>query len=315
MADLTTGMPNIFTMPSNGNNNDMGMGAITPLILGAALFGGKGGLFGNNNGDAAAAAAVAHGATVNEVQGIVNGINTIQDIGAVRREIADVNKEVWKAEGDLQTAITASTGSLANDVLQSQIASMQGQANIINAIDSHANDISSQVAANAALNSTQFAATAAASAAQFAVTNAAVASAASAAAVASKDAVIDGLRNTQIITATVVADGNVTRAAIADLKDSLPNARELDLQRQVGVLQGEVFKSQTLDGVRSGNIEVTTNVNQNNLQQQQQQQFQYQNGVLAQILAHSITQTATASNMNILGTQAGIAQTPVNVAR
>jgi hypothetical protein len=67
--------------------------------------------------------------------------------------------------------------------------------------------------------------------------------------------------------------------------------------------------------VRSGNVEVTTNVNQNNLQQQQQQQFQYQNGVLAQILAHSITQSATAANMNILGTQTGITQTPVNVAR
>ena len=63
--------PNIFTMPQT-NGNDMGMGAITPLILGAALFGGRGGLFGNN-GDAAAAAAVVHGATVNEVQGIVNG--------------------------------------------------------------------------------------------------------------------------------------------------------------------------------------------------------------------------------------------------
>ncbi len=315
MADMTTGMPNIFTMPSTGSGNDMGMGAITPLILGAALFGGRGGLFGGNNGDAAAAAAVAHGATVNEVQGIVNGINTIQDIGSVRREIGDVKQEIWKAEGDVQNAVTASTGAIGNQILQAQIASMQGQANLVNAIDSHANDISTQVAATAALTSTQFAATAAASAAQFAVTNAAIAGAASAAAVASKDAVIDGLRNTQIITATVVADGNVTRAAIADLKDSLPNARELDLQRQVGVLQGEVFKSQTLDGVRSGNVEVTTNVNQNNLQQQQQQQFQYQNGVLAQILAHSITQTATASNMNILGTQAGIAQTPVNVAR
>lgn len=303
MADMTS--PNIFTMPSNGGNNGFDMGAITPLILGAALFGGgRGGLFGGNNGDAAAAAAVAHGATVNEVQGIVNGINTIQDIGAVRREIADVNQEVWKAEGDIQNAVTASTGTIGNQILQSQISSMQGQANIINAIDSHSNDISTQIQAQtSSLNS------------QFATTNAAIAAGTAASALASKDAVIDGLRNTQIITATVVADGNVTRAAIADLKDSLPNARELDLQRQVGVLQGEVFKSQTLDGVRSGNVDVVTTVNQNNNQQQQQQQFQYQNGVLAQILAHSITQSATAANMNILGTQTGITQTPVNVAR
>lgn len=34
------------------------MGVITPLILGAALFGGRGGLFGNNGGDGAAAALI-----------------------------------------------------------------------------------------------------------------------------------------------------------------------------------------------------------------------------------------------------------------
>lgn len=302
MADMT--VPNIFTVPQTGNGNDMGMGAITPLILGAALFGGRGGLFGNNNDGAAAAAVATRGATVDEVQGIVNGINTIQDIGSVRREIGGLSKEVWQAEGDLQAAVSASGTAIQNQVSQTQIAQMQGQANIINAIDSHANDLSTQIAAYANTTNTQFAAT-----------NAAIAAAAAAAALAAKDGVIDGLRNTQVITSTIVADGNVTRAAIADLKDSLPNSRELDLQRQVGVLQGEVFKAQTLDGVRSGNVEVITNVNQNNLQQQQQQQFQYQNGVLAQILAHSINQTATAGNMNILGTQAGITQTPVNVAR
>lgn len=303
MADMTS--PNIFTMPSN-QTDGYGLGAITPLILGAALFGGRNGLFGNGNAgvDAAAAAAATRGATVDEVQGIVNGINTIQDIGSVRREIGGLSKEVWQAEGDLQAAVTSSAGATQNQILQSQIASMQGQANIINSIDSHTNDLGNQL--NAQTNALN---------AQFAVTNAQIAAGTAAAALAAKDAVIDGLRNTQIITANTDANTTKVLAAIGDLKDSLPNARELDLQRQVGVLQGEVFKAQTLDGVRAGNVEVITNVNQNNLQQQQQQQFQYQNGLLTQILAHSINQTATAGNMNILGTQAGITQTPVNVNR
>jgi hypothetical protein len=61
MADMTT-TPNLFVTPQSSNNDMFGMGGITPLILGAALFGGRGGLFGNNNGDGAAAAAVERGA-------------------------------------------------------------------------------------------------------------------------------------------------------------------------------------------------------------------------------------------------------------
>jgi hypothetical protein len=297
MADMTT--PNIFTMPQAGGN-DMGMGAITPLILGAALFGGKGGLFGNNGGDGAAAAAAVHGATVNEVQGIVNGINTIQDIGAVRREIGEVQREIWKAEGDVQNAITASNGQVTNQILQAQIASMQGQASIISAVDSHANDISGDISAFANVSNTQFA-----------VTNAAIANAAAAASLAAKDGEIAGLRNTQIITASISADGNLTRAAIADLKDQLPNARELQLQREVGVLEVQLSRQLAAENVRSGNVDVITNVNQTSVQQQQQTQIQ---GILAAVQSLSHNQNAMATNLNIGGSQRGVNQTPTNVA-
>lgn len=297
MADMTT--PNIFTMPQAGGN-DMGMGAITPLILGAALFGGKGGLFGNNGGDGAAAAAAVHGATVNEVQGIVNGINTIQDIGAVRREIGEVQREIWKAEGDVQNAITASNGQVTNQILQAQVASMQGQASIISAVDSHANDISGDISAFANVSNTQFA-----------VTNAAIANAAAAASLAAKDGEIAGLRNTQIITASISADGNLTRAAIADLKDQLPNARELQLQREVGVLEVQLSRQLAAENVRSGNVDVITNVNQTSVQQQQQTQIQ---GILAAVQSLSHNQNAMATNLNIGGSQRGVNQTPTNVA-
>jgi hypothetical protein len=281
MADMTT--PNIFT-----SGNDMGMGAITPLILGAALFGGRGGLFGNNNDGAAAAALGAHAATTNEVQGIVNGINTIQDIGATRRDIAGVSKEVWQAEGNLQAAVTAGNSAIQNQVLQSQISSMQGQSNIINSIDSHTAQLEiGQAATNAAL------------AAGFAAT-----------ALAAKDAVIDGLRNTQIITAN--SDGNTkdVLAAIANLKDTLPNSRELELQRQVGVLQGELFNSTTQGAIRASTVEVNQTVNQNNLQNQQQQQMQSIVGVLNGLVGE--LQRNTQQTIAIGSTLTGNAQTSTN---
>lgn len=287
MADMTT--PNIFTMPQTGGNNDMGMGAITPLILGAALFGGRGGLFGNNNdGAAVAAAAVERGATVAEVQGIVNGITAMQDIGSARREIGKVEKEIWQAEGDLQAAVTASGSAVQNQVLQSQIASMQGQSNIINSIDSHTAQLEAgQAATNAAL------------AAGFAAT-----------ALASKDAVIDGLRNTQIITANADNNTKDVLAAIANLKDTLPNSRELELQRQVGVLQGELFNSTTQGAIRASTIEVNQTVNQNNLQQQQQQQMQGIIGVLNGLVGE--LQRNTQQTIAIGSTLTGNAQTATN---
>lgn len=298
MADMTT--PNIFTMPQT-NGNDMGMGAITPLILGAALFGGRGGLFGNNNGEAAvAAAAVERGATVSEVQGIINGTNTSQDIGSVRREIGEVQREIWKAEGDLQTAITASNGTVTNQILQAQIASMQGQAAIMASVDMHAADIEGSIANSLAATN-----------AAFAVTNASIAAGTAAAALAAKDGEISALRNTQLITASISADGSLTRAAIADLKDSLPNARELQLQREVGVLEVQLSRQLASEAVRSGNVDVITNVNQTAVQTQQQQQIQ---GILSAVQALGHNQNAMATNLNIGGSQRGVNQAPTNVA-
>ncbi len=289
-----TTTPNIFT-----TGNDMGMGAITPLILGAALFGGRGGLFGNNNDGAAAAAVATRGATTEEVQGIVNGINTIQDIGSARREIGKVEKEIWQAEGNLQAAVTAGNAAIQNQVLQSQISSMQGQANLINSIDSHTAQIEAAIS-NANNNTNQ----------QFAASNAAVAAGFSATALAAKDAVIDGLRNTQIITANADNNTKDVLAAIANLKDTLPNSRELELQRQVGVLQGELFNSTTQGAIRASTVEVNQTVNQNNLQNQQQQQMQGILGVLNGLVGE--LQRNTQQTIAIGSTLTGNAQTATN---
>jgi phage terminase small subunit len=212
----------------------------------------------------------------------------MQDIGSARREIGKVEKEIWQAEGDLQAAVTASGSAVQNQVLQSQIASMQGQSNIINSIDSHTAQLEiGQAATNAAL------------AAGFAAT-----------ALAAKDAVIDGLRNTQIITANADNNTKDVLAAIANLKDTLPNSRELELQRQVGVLQGELFNSTTQGAIKASTVEVNQTVNQNNLQNQQQQQMQGIIGVLNGLVGE--LQRNTQQTIAIGSTLTGNAQTATN---
>jgi phage terminase small subunit len=188
----------------------------------------------------------------------------------------------------VQNAITASNGSITNQILQAQIASMQGQSNIINSIDSHTAQLEAgQAATNAAL------------AAGFAAT-----------ALAAKDAVIDGLRNTQIITANADNNTKDVLAAIANLKDTLPNSRELELQRQVGVLQGELFNSTTQGAIKASTVEVNQTVNQNNLQTQQQQQMQGIISVLNGLVGE--LQRNTQQTIAIGSTLTGNAQTATN---
>lgn len=284
--------PNIFT-----GGGSTGMEGLTPLILGAALFGGRGGLFGNNN-DAAAGAVTA--ATVNQaahdaasmVIATQNQAQAIQDINRVAVDVKDT-------QAALQHDIAAGAASINNNVLQGQIAAMQGQANIINSVDSHANDISNELGRMAGTLTGQFAAV-----------NAAIAATGAASALASKDAVIEGLRNTQIITANTDANTSKVLQSISDLKESLPSARELNLQREVGVLQATLMEEKLGNVTKSGNVEVTNNINQNTTMNNLQTQIGQLVNVVGQLANH---QTAMASNLNILGVQRGINQTPVNV--
>jgi hypothetical protein len=290
MADATT-MPNIFTMPQG--NDSFNMGAITPLILGAALFGGRG-LFGNNgNAEGVTVAAVndAAQAAAQQVLAAQNQAQTMQDVNRIPISVKE-------SQADIQHDVSAGFASTNNNILQGQIASMQGQANIINSIDSHTNDIT-----NSLERQTQ------GIAAQFANTNAAIAATGAAAALAAKDAQISGLQNTAAILQAINADGDKTREVINANYISDLQGRLTDAKNQVTELSMEGRSAQR---ARDLEVNVTQNVNQNQMQMQQQQQSIYTNSLLVQLLA---AQNATAGNMNILGTQGAINQTPVNVGR
>lgn len=292
MAD-TTGMPNIFTMPQG--SSDFNMGAITPLILGAALFGGRG-LFGNNAvaGAEGVTVATVNQAAQNAAQQVLMAQNQAQAIQDINRVAVDVKD----TQAALQHDVAAGAAAINNNVLQGQIASMQGQANIINSIDSHTNDIT-----NSMERQTQ------GIAGQFAATNAAIQASAAAGALAAKDAQIAGLQNTAAILQAINADGDKTREVINANYISDLQGRLSDAKNQVTELSMEGRASQR---ARELEVNVTQNVNQNQMQMQQQQQAIYTNSLLVQLLA---AQNAQANNMNILGTQTGITQTPVNVGR
>jgi len=310
MADLPA---NIFTAPQGGmdagllalanqnkGNDNSGVNSIMP-IAGLALL--MRTMFPVTDPALAANAALNHnqGATVNEVQGIVNGINTIQDIGAVRREVSEVSKEVWQAEAAIQRDIAATAAASAAAALNAQIANLQGQGLLAASIAENryvmANEVHESAAdtiANANMNAANSLASMNMLAAALNQGNASLAA-----------SIADAKYDTTI---TVMNDGDKTRTAIAALAASLPNARELDLQRQLAVAQDLAFESRLNHRVDSGNVTVTTNVNQAQAQQQQQQQ------VLREIdnLRREM-QVNTQSTIAIGSTLTGNAQTATNV--
>jgi len=93
-------------------------------------------------------------------------------------------------------------------------------------------------------------------------------------------------------------DGDKTRAAIANLAERLPSARELDLERQLGVAQAANRDATVLGAVRQGNVDVVNNINVNQQQQQQQQIITGLTGQLQQLLAE---QRITQGILNIGG--------------
>jgi hypothetical protein len=111
-------------------------------------------------------------------------------------------------------------------------------------------------------------------------------------------------------TTALMNDGDKTRAAIAALADRIPSARELDLERQLGVAQANNRQNELFGAIRSGNVEVTTTVNQMQTQQQQQQQI---NGLIGLVHQLSADQRVTQGVLNIgSGTVSGNSQTAAN---
>lgn len=108
----------------------------------------------------------------------------------------------------------------------------------------------------------------------------------------------------------VMNDGDKTRAAIAALAERIPSARELDLERQLGVAQATNRQTEQLAAIRSGNVEVINNITQTQNQQQQQQQI---NGLIGLVHQLSADQRVTQGVLNIgSGTVSGNSQNAAN---
>ncbi len=241
----------------------IGGGVLGAVLVGALLPR----LLGDTNGTAAALAAE-NVLSASDVQNIVTSAQNSQTLG-------NIEGEIWKAEGQLQAALAASTNAAQIATLNSEIANLQGQGVIVKAVTEGAAAIAKQGGEGVATT------LAAAGNVINAVTTGNAANAAGFGVVNTNLAQLGSLTLQAVNT-----DGDKTRTAIAALAASIPNARELDLQRQLTVALDNERHGRVIDSVRSGNVDVTTNVNQNQAQSQQQQQIQSISTTLASLVPY-----------------------------
>jgi hypothetical protein len=268
-----------------GNSSEgLGGGLLLGLLLGRTNL-----LGGDNTG---AAALAADRLTAADVQNIVAANTNSQTLG-------NVEGEIWKAEGQLQAALAASTNAAQIATLNGEIANLQGQGVIVKAVTEGAAAIAKQggegvattlAASGNVINAVTTGNTA--TAAGFGVINTNIA------------------QSTYATSLAIANDGEKTRASIAALAASIPNARELDLQRQLAVALDDHRHTATRGIIDSGNVNVTTNVAQAQSQAQLQQQAIITNGLLGQLIA---SQQATNTAVTI-GNGNRPTQTANNVA-
>jgi len=280
-VDLTsllkgTDMGNLLS-GAGGNGEGLGGGLLLGLLLGRTnLLGG---------GADGAAVAAAHTLTAADVQNIISANTNSQTLG-------NLEGEIWKAEGQLQGQLLAQSNTQQITTLNAEIATLQGQSGILAAVANSGKDVINEVHETGDVVNSSVQTLSAATAAGFGVVNTNIA------------------QNAYATAQVVVSDGEKTRSAIALLAASIPNARELDLQRQLTVALDDHRHSNTRAAVESGNVSVVTNVAQSQAQTQAQQQAIITNGLLTSLAA--AIQHNTQSTVN-LGTMIGSGQTATNV--
>jgi hypothetical protein len=285
MAVETTDIQNLLKnvdlsklLGSNGmadSTSGIGMagGTLGAVLIGALLPR----LLGDNNGlgTAATAAALTPQLTAADVQNIVANSQNSQTLG-------NIEGEIWKAEGQLQAALAVQSSTVQIATLNAEIAALQGQGAILASISSNAKDLVNEIHETGDIVNGSVQTLAAATAAGFGGVNTNIA------------------QNAYATAQVVVNDGEKTRGAIALLAASIPNARELDLQRQLTVALDDHRHSNTRANIDSGNVSVITNVAQTQAQLQQQQQQVTLNGLLGQLIAsqHATNTAVTIGNGN-----------------
>ena len=283
--------PNVKSMIKTYTDNleggymakDTGLGG-----LGAGLVGGL--LSRMFMGNGLGAEAVNHGATTNEVQSMINSNQANNNSMLLLKDIQDSTAEVIAGQ-------TAASNAAMLATMNAEIANLQGQGAIKDAIGAATVNLTAQHAlVNATVSNGNTAIMA-----DLGNVKADIAHSAAASALATAEAKYQTL-------AAITASENAIRTDIRDLKDSIPNARELDLQRQLGVALSDHRHTETRRLMDSGNVSVATNVNQAQAQQQQQVQ------VLREIdQLRGELQRNTQSTIAIGSTLMGNAQTATNV--
>lgn len=220
----------------------------------------------------------------NDLNGNNNNADRAAIDAAVSAALANANqqnsnamlllKDIQDSTAEINQNTSQNAQTLLTNQLQNQISTLQGQSDIKNAITAGVGSITADLSN------------------QINHVNTAVLSTANVTQTAIRD------------------DGDKTRAAIAALAASIPNAREIELQRQLGVAEARLLQQDTHGLVRSGNVEVTNNISQSQAQAQQQQQIWNINNLLQDLLAQ---QKITQGIVN-LGTMTGHAgaQTAAN---
>lgn len=266
MADTTGGL-------------GIGGGVLGAVLVGALLPR----LLGDPNGAAAVAASKTLDA--NDVQNIVTSAQNSQTLG-------NIEGEIWKAEGQVQAALQASTNAAQTATLQAEIANLQGQGIVVKAV--------TEGAAAIALQGGQGIATTLAASGE--VTKAV--SAGTAATAAGFGVVNTNIANQTMATIQAITnDGDKTRALIQNIETA-------SLNRQITVAQNEVAELRHAGRVTDSGINVTNNINQNATAQANATVQQQIVGLLGQVAA--AIQHNTQSTVN-LGTMIGSGQTATNV--
>ena len=189
------------------------------------------------------------GATAAEVQSIVNGINVLQDIGLVHREIGESQKETWQAEAAVQRDLASTKDSLAQSATSNAVANLVGQGDLKLAIAESRYVMANEVSKSAALviaNENQNAST------NLSALNLLAASLAQGHS-AIQAAIADSKYATTIAT---MNEADKTRAIIAAFAATQPTFRELDLERKLGVAELDNRHISQMNAINSMNSEL-----------------------------------------------------------
>ena len=297
LQTLTGGSMNtdagMLALANQGKGDNSGVGAIMP-IAGLALL--------MRTMFPVADPSAAKALDANDVQNIVASNAAAQTANS---NAVLLLKDIQDTGQGITAAITAAQIANQTATLQAEIASLQGQGQITTAIadtryavTNEVHEGSQDVISNANQN---------------AATNLQAMNLLAASLSQGHAEINSNISSSKYDTAiAVMTDGDKTRTAIAALAASLPNARELDLQRQLDVALSDHRHTQTRGVIDSGNVSVVTNVNQAQSQAQQQQQLASLTGIVQGLANH---QQAMATAITIGNGNRGGNQTPTNISQ